>query len=257
MKLEEILEQIADAGSWLSLTVVRSAFAEQQAVTRALLEAITSRAAAGHGRDIRNHHLATFGIFCLAQLRDRRIVEALVQLFENTNPDAEDEWMFSSRLFFLGHRLLAEACPDGPHRPLELALNPNLKPLTRALAVSAIGLMAVYGDIPRAEAVKLVRQTFKPRGKNGRLPAGPGRPPSCIAASSRGNCSGFWHRGSSPWNPGMILPERCMETRTCSCFRSAHSNPWWISSATSSPRMFAAEKLASSPMARFPASRCF
>lgn len=162
MKPEEILQQIADAGSWLPLTVVRSAVTKHQDVTPALLEAITSRAAAGHGRHIRNHRMATFGIFYMAQMRDRRIIEPLVQLFENTNPDAEDEWLFSSRLFFFGHRLLAGACPDGPHQPLELALNPNLKALTRALAVCAIGLMAVYGDIPRAEAVKLVRQTFKP-----------------------------------------------------------------------------------------------
>lgn len=162
MKPEQILQQIADAGSWLPLTVVRRAFTEHQAVAPALLEAITNRAAARDGRDIRNHRLATFGIFYLAQMRDPQILEPLVQLFESTNPEAEDEWLFSARLFFFGHRLLAGVCPHGPQRPLELALDPNLKPLTRALAVCAIGLMGVYGDIPRAEAVRLVRQTFKP-----------------------------------------------------------------------------------------------
>src|ERR1043165_3309096 len=100
MKLEEILQRIADAGAWLPLTVVRRTFTEHQAVAPALLEAVTNRASAGDGRDIRNHRLATFGIFYLAQMRDPQVFQPLVQLFESTNPEAEDEWLFSARLFF-------------------------------------------------------------------------------------------------------------------------------------------------------------
>jgi hypothetical protein len=80
-------------------------------VSPALLEAVTNRASAGDGRDIRNHRLATFGIFYLAQMRDPRILEPLVQLFESTNPEAEDEWLFSARLFFSGTGCWPESAP--------------------------------------------------------------------------------------------------------------------------------------------------
>jgi hypothetical protein len=162
MKPEEILNSIAEAGSWLPITAVRWAFTEHEAVGPVVLEAVQKHAAFTDGRDIRNRRLATFGIFFLAQVRDRRLFEPLVRLFESTNPEADDEWLFSARLFFFGHRLLAGVCPHDPRRPLELALNPDLKPLTRAIAVCAIGLLGAYGDIHRAEAVRFLRQTFKP-----------------------------------------------------------------------------------------------
>lgn len=162
MKPEEILEAIADAGSWLPVTVVRRAFVNRDALVPMLLAAVENRADHGNGRDIRNHRVAEFGMFFLAQLRYQGLLEPLVRLFETTNPDVEDEWIFSARLFFFGHRLLAGVCPDDPQRLLDVALHSSFKPLTRAMAVCAIGLQGAYGDIPRAKAVQLVRETFKP-----------------------------------------------------------------------------------------------
>jgi hypothetical protein len=129
MKPEDILQQIADAGSWLPVTVARRAFTEHQAIGPALLEAVTNRAATPQERDIPKARLAAFGVFFLAQNRDRKLFEPLVRLFETMDQEVEDEWVFSGRLFFFGHRLLAGVCPHDPTRPLELVLNQNLKPL--------------------------------------------------------------------------------------------------------------------------------
>ncbi len=162
MRTEEIIDHIGEAGSWLPLLAVRSAFTNRESLSPILLQAVEQRAAAKDGRDIRNHRLATFGVFFLAQIRDRQLFAPLIQLFESTNPEDEDEWLFSARLFFFGHRLLAGCCPHDAQWPLEMALNPELKPLTRALALCAIGLLGAYGDIARAESVRLLRETFKP-----------------------------------------------------------------------------------------------
>jgi hypothetical protein len=162
MTAEEIIDCIGQAGSWLPLIAVRRAFTNRDTLASLLLAAVEQRATAPCDRDIRNVRLATFGMFFLAQIRDPRLFEPLVRLFEKPNPDAEDEWLFSGRLFFFGHRLLAGVCPHDPRRLLELALNANLKPLTRSLGVCAIGLLGAYGDITRAEAIRLVRETFKP-----------------------------------------------------------------------------------------------
>ncbi len=162
MTAAEIIDCIGQAGSWLPLVTVRRAFTTRETLAPLLLRAVEQRAASTDGRDIRNVRLATFGMFFLAQIREPRLFEPLVRLFETTDAEAEDEWLFSGRLFFFGHRLLAGVCPHDPQRPLELVLNPNLKPLTRAMGVCAIGLMGAYGDITRAEAIRLVRETYTP-----------------------------------------------------------------------------------------------
>ena len=162
MSTKEIMDCIGQAGSWLPLVTVRKAFTQRNSLAPLLLEAVQKRAAVKDGRDIVNHRLATFGVFFLAQCRDGRLFEPLVQLFESTNPASEDEWTFSGRLFFFGHRLLAGVCAHNPQLPIDLVLNPSLKTETRATAVSAIGLMGAYADIARAEAIRLLRGTFKP-----------------------------------------------------------------------------------------------
>jgi len=45
---------------------------------------------------------------------------------------------------------------------MNLALDAQLNPFTRSIAVCAIGMMAAYGDISRAEAIHRHRQLFKP-----------------------------------------------------------------------------------------------
>ena len=72
MTTNEIIDCIGDAGSWLPILTVRRAFTNRGALTPVLLEAIEQRAAAKHGSDIRNHGLATFGIFFLAQIGTAR-----------------------------------------------------------------------------------------------------------------------------------------------------------------------------------------
>ena len=111
--------------------------------------------------DIRQQRLATFGLFFLAQHRDRRTFDPLVQLFESVDSELQDEWLFANRLFFFGHRLLAGVCPLDAQRVMDLALDSKLNPLTRSIAVCAIGMLAAYGDITRAEAVQRHRQLFK------------------------------------------------------------------------------------------------
>jgi len=156
------MDCIGQAGSWLPLVTVRQAFTHRDALAPVLLEAITRRGTAKDGRDIVNQRHATFGVFFLAQVRDPRLFDSLVQLLETLNPEVEDEWTLSGRLFFFGHRLLAGVCPNDAQRVIDLALNPALKIETRATAVSAIGLLGAYGVIARADAVRLLRDTFKP-----------------------------------------------------------------------------------------------
>lgn len=69
--------------------------------------------------------------------------------------------VFSERLFFFAHRLMAGVSSDDPRPLLDLVLQPNLNPLTRATGVSAISLQGGYGDIARGDAVRLMRETFK------------------------------------------------------------------------------------------------
>jgi hypothetical protein len=160
MKPEEILNHIAEAGAWLPTTIVRQAFGQHDALTSALLGAIKLRADAKHGQDIRTHRLAAFGIFLLAQLRDHRLLDPLIGLLETTNPEQEDEWLFLEGCFSLAIVCSQGVCPLNVQRLKELALDPALKPLTRSLAVCAIGLLAAYGDITRAEAVRRMRATY-------------------------------------------------------------------------------------------------
>src|SRR5664279_6718 len=160
MTPEEILHHITEAGAWLPITVVRQAFGQHEALAPSFLDAVQLRAAANHGQDIRAQRLAAFGVFFLAQRRDRRLFEPLIRLFETADHEHQDEWLFSIRLFFFGHRLLAGVCPLDGQKLGELALDDKLKPLTRSLALCAIGLRATYGDVARAEAVRRLRATY-------------------------------------------------------------------------------------------------
>jgi hypothetical protein len=162
LKPEQIIEQIKAAGSWLPLTTLRQAFNQCEALTPPLLEAVRLRAEAESPLDIPLQRLAAFGVFFLAQHREPRLLESLVRLFETSNPALEDEWLFSGRLFFFGHRLLAGVCRLDAQIPMQMALDAKLTNATRSIAVCAIGMMAAYGDCTRAEAVKRHRQLFPP-----------------------------------------------------------------------------------------------
>jgi hypothetical protein len=155
-----VLEEIASAGSWLPITTVRAAFCIREALTPIFLDIVRQRAAAAHPTDIRQHRLAAFGVFYLAQHREPELFEPLVRLMETCSADAHDEWLFSDRIFFFGHRLLAGVSPLAPQRPISLVMNPNLRPLTRSTALPAIGLLAALGDISRSEAVRHMRSLF-------------------------------------------------------------------------------------------------
>lgn len=133
MEPDIIREHIENAGAWLPLTVVRQAFTQHEALTPILLEAVRQRAAARHLLDIRQQRLAAFGLFFLAQHRDRRTFDPLVQLFESVVPEQQDEWLFANRLFFFGHRLLVGVCPLDAQRVMDLALESKLNPLTRSI----------------------------------------------------------------------------------------------------------------------------
>jgi hypothetical protein len=160
MKPGEILQFIAEAGAWLPIVIVRQAFWQNQELVSDFLDAIHARAAARHGQNIRTHRLAAFGMFFLAQHRDRRLFEPLIRLLETSDPEQEDEWLFSNRLFFFGHRLLAGVCPSDTKLLLELSRDAKLRPSTRSLAICAIGLLAAYGDVTRATAVSQLRETY-------------------------------------------------------------------------------------------------
>jgi hypothetical protein len=160
MKPEEILHRISEAGAWLPITVAREAFGRHDALAPSLLDAVQQRAAAKHGQDIRAHRLAAFGVFSLAQHRDDRLLDSLICLFETSDPEQQDEWLFSNRLFFFGHRLLAGVCQFDGQKLGELAVDDKLRPATRSLALCAIGLQAAYGDVARAEAVRRLRATY-------------------------------------------------------------------------------------------------
>jgi hypothetical protein len=140
---------------------VRHAFENHGTLGPTLLEAVKMHAIGAHAGDIRAHRLTAFGVFYPAQLREPHLLEPLIRLFETLDHERQDEGLFPVRTFFFGHRLLAGVCPSNSQRLLELALDTSLKPLTRALAICAIGLLGVYGDVPRANAVMQLRATFK------------------------------------------------------------------------------------------------
>lgn len=169
MKPKQIIEEIGSAGSWLPLTTVQAVFAHHRALTPVFLEAVRERAATPNPNDIRLQRLATFGLFYLAQHRNQDLFEPLVRLMEMSDEQAQDEWLFSSRLFFFGHRLLAGISPTNPERVIEIVMNPNLRAMTRATALPAIGLLAAFGDIARNEAVRHLRTLF-PTIKAARIP---------------------------------------------------------------------------------------
>jgi hypothetical protein len=102
MIAEEIIDCIGQAGSWLPLLTVRRAFTKRETLAPFLLRAVEQRAASADGRDIRNVRLVTFGMFFLAQIREPRLFEPLVRLFETTNADAKDEWLFPEDYFSSG-----------------------------------------------------------------------------------------------------------------------------------------------------------
>jgi hypothetical protein len=158
---QQIINQIENAGAWLPLTVVRQAFTQHESLTPIFLERVRQRAVTKGLLDIRQQRLAAFGLFFLAQHRDPRTFDPLVQLFESVDSEQQDEWLFASRLFFFSHRLLAGACPSDARRVMELALDSKKNPFTRSIGLCAIGMLAAYGDISRAEAVQLHRQLFK------------------------------------------------------------------------------------------------
>jgi hypothetical protein len=135
MELKRLLNQIEEAGAWLPLTTVRQAFGQCEAIIPALLTAIQQRAETAHSTDIRQHRLATFGVFYLAQHREPRLFAPLIRLLETTNPDQQDEWLFAGRLFFFGHRLLAGVCPFNAQQLVDLAMDPTLSSMTRAAAL--------------------------------------------------------------------------------------------------------------------------
>ncbi len=161
MEADRICGQIENAGAWLPLTVVRQAFAQKDALTPLLFDAVRDRAAAGASLDIRRQRLAAFGLFFLAQHRDRRMFEPIVRLLETVDPAEQDEWLFANRLFFFGHRLLAGVCPLDAQRVMDLASDSKLSPFTRSFGLCALGMLAAYGDITRAEAVHRHRCLFK------------------------------------------------------------------------------------------------
>jgi hypothetical protein len=161
MKQDEILKQIAGAGSWLPITVVAQAMAQHKALAPIFLEAVRRRAAIGSQVDVPQSRLATFGLFYLAQHRDPRLLKPLIRLFETIDPYAHDEWHFANRLFCYGHRLLAGVCPLDCDRPMSVAMDGSVSTMTRAIAISAVGLSAVYGDTRREEAVIRLRTLFE------------------------------------------------------------------------------------------------
>jgi len=162
MEAKQIINEIELAGASFPLTTMRQAFGQNESLTPVLLDAVQKRAAAKNSSDIRLQRVATFGLFFLAQHRDRRLLQPMVQLLESVDPWEQDEWLFSNRVGFFAHRLLAGVCPLDAQTPMDLALNPKLKSFTRTIAMSTIGMMAAYGDITRAEAVQRHRQLYKP-----------------------------------------------------------------------------------------------
>jgi hypothetical protein len=158
---QQITNQIESAGAWLPLTVVRQAFTQHEALMPMFLEAVRQRAAPKGLLDIRHQRLAAFGLFFLAQHREPRMFDPLIRLFESVDSAQQDEWLFATRLFFFSHRLLAGICPSDPKRVMDLASDSKANPFTRSIAVCTIGMLAAYGDITRAEAVRWHRELFK------------------------------------------------------------------------------------------------
>jgi hypothetical protein len=159
MEPNDILNQIAKAKKLLPLTTVRQAFAQHRALEPLLLEAVRQRAGHPRGQGLRQQRLSTFGLYFLAQLRVPQVGEPLVSLLEDADfpRQVQEEWRFTERLRFFGHRLVAGACPGDAERPHALVRNPDLRPLTRCASLRAIGLLAANGDISRAEGVARLR----------------------------------------------------------------------------------------------------
>ena len=162
MEPTEIPNRIGATGAWLPITLVRQAFEQREALMPIFLEAVQARATAPAPLEVSQNRIATFGLFFLAQHRDRRLFQPLIQLCESLDPYEQDEWLLANRLFCFGHRLLAGICPGAGAQPLRLALDENRRPETRSLAIGAVGLSAVYGDRSRAETVTHLRTLFRP-----------------------------------------------------------------------------------------------
>lgn len=160
MKADQILDQISEAENWLPITTVRCAFMYAEAVTPVLLDKVQKEIVSAGRSAVRDKRLAAFGMFFLAQHGNARLFDALIHLFETHDPWKQDEWLFSRRLFFFGHRLLAECALPSERSPVDVALDPKLKPLTRSLAVATIGLQAAYGFVSRKQAVHDLRRLF-------------------------------------------------------------------------------------------------
>jgi hypothetical protein len=162
MEQSEILNGIGLAGSWLPKTLVRQALEQREGLMPIFLEVVQARACATSPLEVRHSRLATFGVFFLAQYRDRRLFDPLLRLFEKLDPYEQDEWLFANRVFYYGHRLLAGICPLDGERSWRVALDATPRPETRSVAIGAVGLSAVYGDSSRAETIARLRALFAP-----------------------------------------------------------------------------------------------
>jgi hypothetical protein len=111
MKTDEILDWIGKADTWLAATVVGQAFGDRDAVAPAMLDAIDQCAEAKQRLAARTLRMSLFGVFFLAQLRDRRLFEPLLRLVESADPKPGVDSLYYGRLYFFGHRLFAGACP--------------------------------------------------------------------------------------------------------------------------------------------------
>jgi hypothetical protein len=161
MDPHQILEELSHAGAWLRLTTLRQAFEKKESLIPVLLDAVQGRAKQGGTGDVYQQRLATFGVFFLAQHREKRLLGPIIDLLQSADPQQEDEWLFAGRLHFFGHRLIAGARPADAKAPMDLVLNTSIRAPARNPALCAIGLQAAYGDISRAEAVACMRELFK------------------------------------------------------------------------------------------------
>jgi len=162
METKQILNEIESAGAWLRLVTMRHAFDQRDTLTPVFLDAVQQRAAAKVDSDIQLQRVATFGLFFLAQHRERRVLEPMIRLLDSVESGVQDEWLFTARILYFGPRLIAGACPLDAQTPTNLALDSKLKPTTRGTVLCAIIMLAANGDITRAEAIVRFRQLFKP-----------------------------------------------------------------------------------------------
>jgi hypothetical protein len=138
MDTNEILHVIGESESWLPMTLVRQAFENHEALAPYFLEALAERVEGKDIQDERIHRLCVFGVFFLAQHRDRRLLELLIGLLEAKELNPEVEGHFFSRLHFYGHRLMAGCCPMDAERLQKIVLDRKRRPVTRSLAICAI-----------------------------------------------------------------------------------------------------------------------